>query len=91
MKRLQQQLKVVHDELTHLMAEAKMDSLSRSKLASASNQLLEISQQIEAEISAQSVPKANPKAKLAVVKRAMEFLAWVAREFLMKRYDDDGS
>ena len=91
MHRLRQQLKVVHDELTHLMAEAKLDSLSRSKLASASNRLLDISQQLDSEIAK---PNADPQARSSIIKKAMVFLAWwgnLLKGVITMWRDEDGS
>ena len=94
MKRLQQQLKVVHDELTHLMADAKLDALSRSKLASASNQLMKISQEIDAHANKQAQSQRDPQERRSLTKKAIAFLAsWgtTLKDIVMMRCEEDGS
>jgi hypothetical protein len=94
MQKLQQQLRWVHDELTHLMAEAKLDSLSRSKLAFASNRVLDIIQQIHAEATKQAQAQCDPHARHSIVKSAMAFLAWwgnLLKDIIMIQGDEDGS
>jgi hypothetical protein len=95
MSTLVKQLQAVHDELTRLMAEAKLDVPTRQKLAVAANQLADLGQQIVAADRTQNhqgPPASRPK-KRSLTVRAMDLLAQIAAlvERLMKRGYYDGS
>lgn len=100
MSTLQQQLKVVHKQLTRLMSQLGLDSRSREILAKAVNNVLDISQQLAKEDATASPETSQPdkdqiKTKRSLVKRAIACLAKIPEivEYIVKRWpkENDGT
>jgi hypothetical protein len=88
-------LQAVHDELTRLMAESRMDVPTRQKLAGLANQLADVSQQLaittagtaqESEVTEPNRPK-----RRTLIRRAMDLLMQAATFVQKYWWNNDGT
>jgi hypothetical protein len=97
MTKLLQQLQVVQDELTDLVAGSKLDKPTRLKLAAVNKTLAKITRQLADAEAKNALSQQNPEAsrpkRRTLIARAMELLAQTAAlvERVMRRRYDDGS
>lgn len=88
MNAAQKRLQAIHDDTTRLMAEAKMASTTRKRIATIANKLSELIPQLEGIVDpAQPAQETLDKqTRCTLIKKAMLVLASIAR-FLACLYD----